>query len=581
MRDMYQHVVTLRGFADGRPKLGHVDALGKLPSAPASSSVAGDPLDAVIIGLMLLGGVTVTGRGAKPHKRLVLWTDGVSPVQGADEQLQPVVDQAVSMGVRVDVVEIDTPAHAGGGGATGKARTAASAAAAASSSSSSAAAVPGLTKQQAADRAATLATLHALVAGTSGTYRTADTLLAALATLRKAASVHPVSKFRGDLTIGGSDTVRIPVWAYAFTAETKLKAMKRATRALLDEEGRPKAAAAAAGAGGGGGDGGDDDDEEGGGGGAGAGGSGGGKPWAVNFKRTYHAVPLATSSSAHGEGGGGGGGGDRPADAEGADVGGQSEQQQQEQAGEPLEEESMGKMYRYGSDAFTLGAGEAGALKWEHERELVVVAFTPAHAIPRYMVHEGVDVLVPTQDPKHAGREAAAGALSALARAMAAEGRVAIARFIRRKGASPAWGMLVPGLAFRGGGADGGPPPPHDGGGSSSSSSGGGDFDDDEEGGGDDARGPHGGSGGGGVVVSGFERRYVVSSPVESGNTKAQHDVLLFCPLPYEDDLRKYAFANFGAVRSGGGAAGARGGWGGGKRGGTAGATDTTHTSLD
>ena len=197
------------------------------------------------------------------------------------------------------------------------------------------------------------------------------------------------------------------------------------------------------------------------------------------------------------------------------------------------------------------------ALKWDHDRALSLHGFTRGDCIPRYLLLGTIDVLVPSQDPK-ANPEGAARALSALVRAMAVERVVALARYVKRKGSAPAWGMLVPALAAAADGTGGDVEPGGGGGGGGLAG---------EEDEGEDptaaaaagsqavaaAAAPSSSSASSSASARGSAySRLNVDALVASGAYVAHApdglpDCLLFAPLPFEDDLRRFPFRDFSA----------------------------------
>ena len=507
-------------------------------AALSGRSVAGDPLDAVVLGVSLLSNAAVsTGRGKAAARRLWVVTDGLSSMADT-EQMGAIGDEMTRQGIRMDLIEVDFAATAERHQPRGNSSSISRSSGGDVSGGASDCVAPSgrathftLSKQQAVAQQTTLGPLRDLAGSSGGGVASCADTMTVLAQLRSR-SIGQVTKFRGDLAIGS--TVKIPVWAYSHTAEQKAPSLGRATKDLLDAQGRPKTAAGGAGGGGGGGgaeEGGDDED----GGGAAPGfePAGMGRPGEVKFERVYRPVlPAAAPAAAPA--------GDEDGSGEGAAADGPAAEAPAV-LGEELGPEQRGKMYKYGSELVPVGPTEEVVLKWEHERELTVIGFTPVDGIPRYMVMGSVDVIVPSQDPK-GDPAAASAALSALARAMAAEKTVAIARYIKRKGSAPLWGMLVPALAVE-----------EEAGGSGSSGT-------DVSQGDEDPMAPS-------APSASSQRSHSTSTAVAAKKSSASssssaplsgyavqsplgRDVLYFCPLPFEDDLRKFKFHDFSQVRN-------------------------------
>jgi hypothetical protein len=210
------------------------------------------------------------------------------------------------------------------------------------------------------------------------------------------------------------------------------------------------------------------------------------------------------------------------------DAGGGGEAAGDGAGGEEWEEEEVskgdtGRAFRYGRDMVTLA--DESVLKWTHPKALEALGFIPAAAMPRELVVGSTDLVLPWP-----GNEGAARALSALARALAAEGCVLLVRYIKRGGeqTSPILAVCIPALR----GDVPAPPPP-----------------DDEDGAEEGAAGSSAASSSAASfaqAAAAAERRRRRAALVAVAPPDVGRDCLYLLPIPWNDDIRHYAFAPLG-----------------------------------
>lgn len=99
----------------------------------------------------------------------------------------------------------------------------------------------------------------------------------------------------------------------------------------------------------------------------------------------------------------------------------------------------MMQAFMYGQDKVTFNSLDEDALKYASAKCLRLIGFVDQSRIQRHHHMAGTDILVP--EP---GNGRAETALSALARAMRATGRVAIARLVKRQNSTPVLACLSP-----------------------------------------------------------------------------------------------------------------------------------------
>ncbi|CAI5476150.1 unnamed protein product [Closterium sp. Yama58-4] len=158
----------------------------------------------------------------------------------------------------------------------------------------------------------------------------------------------------------------------------------------------------------------------------------------VKMEREYRVVE--SGADGHGEGGGGGGGG--------GDEGGEGEEggvgERGEGGGEELETVGLDELvraYKYGPQVIPVSEYDRMANRFHAEKGIQIIGFTMRDQIPRHYFIKDTAILLP--EPSNTK---AALALSALAQAMEASGKVAIVRFklTNRADSGVALGVLTP-----------------------------------------------------------------------------------------------------------------------------------------
>jgi hypothetical protein len=249
--------------------------------------------------------------------------------------------------------------------------------------------------------------LRELARVSGGCTTSLDSAIAVIGSLR-ARAVAQRTKYRVDLDIGRG-AVRIPVFGYSYTAEAKVESLKKTTvRAVTRAGNGPEGDEDA------------DDDED--------GGVRAAKD--VTLERGYMRISAASTEGAVEEG----------ADAE---VEPAMLSSSDAAVAEILTPEEVAKAYKYGGTFIVPVAGDDHAWKLAPtEKSFKVLGFQPAKTFQRYGFMAAADVIVakpPSAVPEGGASysDAASTALSALARALALDGMVGVARLVYQSNAAP------------------------------------------------------------------------------------------------------------------------------------------------
>ncbi|EKG05832.1 KU80 protein, putative [Trypanosoma cruzi] len=105
----------------------------------------------------------------------------------------------------------------------------------------------------------------------------------------------------------------------------------------------------------------------------------------------------------------------------------------------PLRKEDLLKGYHYGRSLVPCAREDVGAMKIKGPRAMDAVGFVPIQQVPAYVLLGGVKVIMPLADDM-----VGAKAFRSIVRAIAADNRAMIVRFVRTRDTDPVLGLCVP-----------------------------------------------------------------------------------------------------------------------------------------
>lgn len=437
----YEHITDL---TDGSYQLPSVNLLRLIGAEEPGSTASGDPLCALVLAIANL---TNTRAYKKTTGRIVYISDLESPIAPESLELEgPIVQMLIECGISLHVICVGGSAELAVSNAlvlgddpvmeedvaiddvTERLQDPTSSSSSSSTSSSTAVATETVnfhsstavatpTGENLAFRSSNLSLFKRIVKNVRDHVRIAELLPAATTIAAMAGahsrSVNQVTKFRGSLAIGSS--IHIPCWAYSHTQEQRLPTFKKTSIAaacrVIDMQARLDQGLVST------------------------------KefqdalkdPRSAGIVRDFSHKRVditASSSSAAGLGGGGGGGG----------------MYMDDQQDWTIPPEGLNKAYRYGKDIVPVSSADLQALMvLKTEKSLSVLAIIDAASVPRYAFMGTADVLVPSQTEGET--KASTLAISAFARALSKEGKVALCRYVKRANGAPTLVIAIPGLS--------------------------------------------------------------------------------------------------------------------------------------